>query len=102
MLADFSVAPIGSGVHLSKEIAKAAKVVKESGLDYQVTAMGTLIEGSWDEVLDVVKKAHQALLRDNGRVYTRIAIDEFQKETPGRIRSKVTTVEQALGVSLKK
>lgn len=102
MLAEFSVAPIGSGVHLSKQIAKAARVVEESGLDYQMTAMGTLLEGGWDEVLAVIKKAHQALLEDNERVYTRIAVDELKHETPGRIRAKVETVEKELGVALKK
>jgi uncharacterized protein (TIGR00106 family) len=102
MLAEFSVTPVGAGVHLSKEIAKAIRVVKESGLDYQVTAMGTLVEGSAEEILRVIGKAHQTLLRDNERVYTRIVLDEFQKETPGRLRSKVAKVEQELGVALKK
>lgn len=102
MLAEFSITPIGSGAHLSREIAKAVKIVRESGLDYQLTAMGTLLEGSWDEVLGVIRKAHQALLKDNERVYIRIAIDEFRKETPGRIREKVSKVEKELGFALKK
>lgn len=102
MLAEFSVAPIGSGIHLSKQIAKAARVVEESGLDYQVTAMGTLIEGGWDEVMAVIQKANQALLQENERVYTRIAIDALKHETPGRIRSKVEKIEKELGVALKK
>jgi len=102
MIAEFSTAPVGSGVHLSKEIAKAIKVVKESGLDYQVTAMGTLIEGSLEEVLQVIRKAHQALLQSNERVFTRVALDEFRNETPGRIQSKVTKIEKELGLALKK
>ncbi len=102
MLAEFSVTPIGGGPHLSKEIAKAVKIVKESGLEYQVTAMGTLVEGNAEEVLKVIGKAHQALLRDNERVYTRVVLDEFQRETPGRLRSKVAKVEQELGFALKK
>jgi uncharacterized protein (TIGR00106 family) len=102
MLAEFSVTPVGAGIHLSKEIAKAVKVVKESGLEYQVTAMGTLIEGNSEEVFRVIGKAHQTLLRDNERVYTRVVLDEFQKEAPGRLRSKVAKVEQELGFALKK
>lgn len=102
MLAEFSVSPVGAGAHLSKEVAKAIKVVKESGLDYQVTALGTLLEGEREEVWRVIEKAHQALLETNERVYTRIVLDEFKKETPGRIRTKVTKVEKELGTTLKK
>lgn len=102
MLAEFSVTPVGTGAHLSKQVAKAIKVVKESGLDYQVTALGTLLEGERGEVLKVIEKAHQALLEDHERVYTRIVLDEFREETPGRIRSKVTKIEKELGVALKK
>ena len=102
MLAEFSVVPMGKGAHLSKEVAKAIQVVRESGLDYQLTALGTLIEGERKEVLKVIEKAHQVLLETSERVYTRIVLDEFQKETPGRIRSKVTKIEKELGVTLKK
>lgn len=102
MLAEFSVTPIGGGAHVSKEVAKAIQVVKESGLDYQVTALGTLLEGSLEEVWGVIKKAHQALLKKNERVYTRIVLDELRKETPGRIRAKVAKIEEELGSTLKK
>lgn len=102
MLAEFSVTPIGSGVHLSKEVAKALKVVRESGLDYQVTAMGTLLEGDREEIWKVIQKAHEAVLKTSERVYTRVVFDEFRKETTGRIREKVTQVEKELGVPLKK
>ena len=102
MLAEFSVTPVGAGVHLSQQVAKAVRVVKESGLDYQLTALGTLLEGERGEVLRVIEKAHQALLESNERVYTRIVLDEFREETAGRIRSKVTKIEKELGVALKK
>ncbi len=102
MLAEFSVTPVGAGAHLSKQIAKAIRVVKESGLDYQLTALGTLLEGERGAVLRVIEKAHQVLLEANERVYTRIVLDEFREETPGRIRSKVTKIEKELGVALKK
>lgn len=98
MLAEFSVTPIGAGVHLSKEIAKAVKVVKESGLDYQLTAMGTILEGKREEVLRTIIKAHAVLLEGNPRVSTKIILDELREDMPGRIRSKVLNVEKALGI----
>ena len=96
MLAEFSVTPLGGGAHVSKEVAKAIRIVKESGLDYQLTAMGTILEGKLEEVLGVIQKAHQSLLRGNERVYTRIVLDELKKEAPGRIRSKVAKIEKEL------
>ena len=102
MLAEFSITPLGRGAHLSQEVAKAIRVVKESGLDYQVTALGTLIEGEREVVMKVIEKAHQAVLGSNERVYTRIVLDEFQEEAPGRIRSKVAKIEKELGAALKK
>lgn len=102
MLAEFSVSPVGSGVHMGKEVAKAVKVVKESGLDYQLTALGTLVEGDRNKVMEVILRAHEAVLKSNERVYTRIVLDEFRKETTGRIRSKVAAIERELGAPLKK
>lgn len=102
MLAEFSVTPLGGGAHVGKQVARAVQIVKDSGLDYQLTALGTLLEGDRDEVVTVILKAHEALLATNERVYTRIALDEFKSETPGRLRSKVTKIEQELGVALKK
>ena len=102
MLAEFSVTPVGEGVHVGKQVAQAVKVVKDSGLDYQLTALGTLLEGERVDVMKVILKAHEVLLATNERVYTRIVLDEFRHETPGRIRSKVTKIEKELGVALKK
>lgn len=102
MLAEFSVAPIGAGAHLSREIAKAIKIVQESGLEYQLTAMGTVVEGEREKVLRVIEKAHRALLESNERVYTRIVLDELRQEEPGRIKTKVEKIERELGIALKK
>ena len=102
MLAEFSVTPIGENVHVSKEVSKAIKIVKDSGLDYQVTAMATIIEGNREVVMKVIERAHQAVLEGNERVSTRIMLDEFRHESTGRIRSKVMQVEKELGTALKK
>ena len=96
MLAEFSVVPMGSGAHLNKEVARAIQIVKESGLDYEITSMGTIVEGNRSEVLKVIEQAHQALLEKNERVYTRIVLDEFREETSGRMRSKVAKVKKLL------
>ncbi len=59
MLLAFSVAPAGEGdsTGVSEAVAAAVRVVRESGLPHETTAMFTTVEGEWDEVMEVVKKA---------------------------------------------
>lgn len=52
-----AIAPIGEGDELAQEVAKAVRIIKESNLASRTTSMFTEIEGPWDEVMEVVKKA---------------------------------------------
>ena len=52
-----SIAPSGVGDELSSYVAEVVKVIRESGLPNKTTSMFTEIEGDWDEVMNVVKKA---------------------------------------------
>jgi len=79
VIAEVSVAPIGTKTpSVSKYVAKALKVLaEEKGVNYQLTAMGTLIEGELDEVLKAAKKMHECLFdEDIKRVVSTIRIDE--------------------------
>lgn len=101
MLAFFSIVPMGEGASVGKEVADAIAVVADSGLDYQVTAMGTLIEGEWDEVMGVIRRCFDAMHRYSDRVTCTIKLDDYQGRS-GRIAGKVATVEQALGREVRK
>ena len=64
MLVAFSVAPSGTGnadgsVH--DAVAAAVRIVRASGLPHRTTSMFTEIEGEWDEVFDVVRRATEAV-----------------------------------------
>ena len=63
VIVEFTTVPLGTGkTGLSGYVSKACQVVKESGLPYTVTPMGTIIEaGSLQEALDVVVQAHESL-----------------------------------------
>ena len=79
VIAEVSVVPIGTKTpSVSKYVAKALKVLaEEKGVKYQLTAMGTLIEGELDEVLKAAKKMHECLFdEDIKRVVSTIKIDE--------------------------
>src|SRR5512136_2813129 len=101
MVVEFSVVPIGRGEELAGPVARILDIIDKSGLPYQLTAMGTLVEGEWDEVMGLVRRCHEAM-RDSGtRVYTHITIDD-RAGASGRIAGKVRDVEKVLGRTLKK
>lgn len=56
-----AIAPLGVGDELSEHVAKAVRIIRESGLRNETHSMFTEIEGEWDEVMDVVKRATFAL-----------------------------------------
>ena len=101
MLAIFSTFPVGKSESLSKEVAQVIKIIEDFGIECQTTAMGTLVEGEWDEIMDLVKKCHDKLSETSIRVYTKITIDDREGAT-GRIRGKIASVEKHLGREVKK
>ena len=97
MLVAFSVAPSGSDETggVAKAVAEAIRVVRESGLPNETNAMFTLIEGEWDEVMDVVKRATEAVGRHGHRVSLVLKADIRPGHT-GELTGKVARVEAAL------
>lgn len=80
LVAEFSITPVTVD-DLTPFFDAAIGVIKESGLKYEVEALGTTIEGELDQVLEVIKKAHQAVINlGAGRVLTEIRIDHRASE----------------------
>lgn len=100
MLAEFSVTPIGKGTSVGEWVARCLDLVDRSGLPYRLGPMGTTVEGDLDEVLDLIKRCHEAVLADCDRVSTLIKVDD-RKGAKGRIESKVADVERRLGRALR-
>jgi uncharacterized protein (TIGR00106 family) len=101
MLVEFSVVPLGTGASVSPQIARVLKIVSESGVSYKANPMGTVLEGDWDKVMGVVKKCHDEVMKDAERVITSITIDD-RKGKEQRIEKKLESLEQKLGMKLKK
>ncbi|UCF09278.1 MAG: MTH1187 family thiamine-binding protein [Thermoplasmata archaeon] len=99
MLAEFTIFPIGEGVSLSKYVARSLELIDASGLPYKINPMGTVVEGEWDEVLDLIKKCHHAILEDTERVSCTIKIDD-RKGKKGALDSKIKSVEEKVGKEL--
>lgn len=96
--AELEIIPVGTGkTGISEHITEALKAIDTSGVKYQLTPMGTVIEAnSLDEVFKAVKTAHEALVKKGiKRVVTHITIDE-RKDSPKGMAEKVEAVESKL------
>jgi len=100
-MVEFSIVPVGSGVSLSPVIAEVMKIVIASGVSYRTNAMGTILEGEWDAIMGVVKNCHNLVMQHAERAITTIKIDD-RKGKDARMDKKLETVEQKLGMILKK
>ncbi|GEO94398.1 MULTISPECIES: thiamine-binding protein [Kocuria] len=98
MLVAFSVSPSGGSdatgsVH--DAVAAAVRVVRDSGLPHETDAMFTTIEGEWDEVMDVVKRATEAVGAYGPRVSLVLKADIRPGRT-GELTGKVERLEAAI------
>ena len=93
VLLEFSMTPLGQGESISQYVAKSVDIIEQSGLEYQLTAMGTIIEGEWEEVFQVVQECYEEMSKSCNRVTCTIKVDA-RKGPAGRIASKVESVEK--------
>lgn len=103
MLVAFSVAPSGTGTVRSETpdasvhdaVAAAVRVVRESGLPHRTDSMFTTIEGTWDECMDVVRRAVEAVEPFGSRTSLVLKADIRPGHT-GEITGKLERLERAL------
>lgn len=101
MLVAFSMVPLDKGPHFSPIVARMMKIIKESGLPHELNAMGTLIEGEWEDVFDVINKCREELRKDSERVSIKIWVDDKAGAT-GMLKKKVESVAEKLGEPARK
>jgi len=99
VLLEFSMSPMSQGESVSKYVARSLEIIDQSGLPYQLTPMGTIIEGEWDQVMKVVDDCFKRMSADCARVSTTIRID-YRAGREGALKGKVQAVEQHLGRKL--
>ncbi|PRY34382.1 MTH1187 family thiamine-binding protein [Umezawaea tangerina] len=96
MLIAFSVSPLGGDSDsVAKAVAEAVRVVRDSGLPNETNAMFTLVEGDWDEVMAVVKRATEAIQSTAPRVSLVLKAD-IRPGFTGQLTAKVARVEAHL------
>ncbi len=93
MLAEFSIVPVGAGESLSAYVAECLKIVRGSGLRYQLTPMGTIVEGGYDDVMETIGRCHKRVRTMAGRVTTTIRIDDREGHSD-ELERKVQSVKE--------
>lgn len=97
MLVAFSVSPMAGDETggVGEAVAAAIRVVRESGLPHETTSMFTTIEGEWDEVMAVVKRACEAVARSSPRTSLVLKAD-IRPGFTNQLHAKVQRVESLL------
>ena len=99
VLLEFSMAPHGQGESVGAYVARLLDVIDRSGVPYQLTPMGTILEGEWDQVIGVVSACFRELERDCSRIGLNLKVD-YRQGPAGRLKSKIERVERQLGRKL--
>lgn len=94
-MAFFSITPLGKDESVSKYVAKVVNAVKQSGLEWQLTPMGTIVEGDTvDDVFNVIGEGVKQL-DDCNRLSISITID-YRKDRKSGMKDKVESVFEKL------
>ncbi len=101
VLVEFAMFPTDVGESKSAYIGRIIKMIDESGFNYKLTPMGTIIEADeLGDILALIEKSYKQLEPDCNRVYSTIKID-IRKGKGNRMKDKVKSVEEKIG-TLKK
>ena len=95
VLIDFSIFPLDKGASLSPYVARAVRIIEDSGLPHRFGPMGTSVEGEWDQVMGVLGECFEDLRKDCDRISMNIRFD-YRKGPGGRIDGKMTSVKKRL------
>src|SRR5258706_16457511 len=99
VLLEFSMSPHGQGESLSAHVARILDVIDKSGVPYQLTPMGTILEGEWEDGMGVVTSCFKALQADCPRIGMNLKVD-YRAGPESRMRSKTAKAEAQLGRKL--
>ncbi len=98
VLINFAIFPTDrEGTSASPYVSQVIRMIKESGVDYKLTPMATVIETeTMAEALSVIQKAHDILAPNHQRIYSTITMD-IRPEKNGRMQQKIASVESKIG-----
>lgn len=95
VLLEFAMFPTDKGESVSPYVSRVIDYIDKSGITYQLTPMGTILEGEWDEVMKVVGGCFKTLEPDCNRISSSIKID-YRKTDKSRMKSKTDKIKSIL------
>ena len=95
------MSPLDKGESVGDYVSRSLDIIDKSGIDYRLNPMGTVLEGEWDEVMDVVRKCYERMNQDCSRISVSIKIDARRNQS-GRLEGKIASVEKRLGRPVRK
>lgn len=100
-IAEISIYPLGTASpSVGDYVANCVKILEEKGLNYEVTPMSTVFEGTLEQIWETVAHIHELPFKMGClRVVTTLRIDD-RRDRPATMRSKVEGVERRLGKKL--
>lgn len=100
MLVQFAMFPVGKKESASEAVANIINVIDRSGLPYKMSAMSTIVEGEWKEIMGLINKCRLKMRRNNNRVYMVLTMDD-RRGAKNRLTGKVKAVESRLRRKIK-
>ncbi len=101
VLLEFSMSPTDKGESLSPYVSRIIDIIDNSNINYRLTAMGTILEGEYDEVMSVVRDCFKELEKDCNRISVNLKMD-YRKGLQSRMNSKINKIETLLKRNVKK
>lgn len=96
VLMEFAIFPMDRGPHLSNEVVEVIRFINESGYNYELTAMGTLVEtDTVKEALAIVEKSAEILGTQSERIYSTIKLD-IKPKAENMLENKVQSIKDKL------
>jgi uncharacterized protein (TIGR00106 family) len=101
VLLEMSVVPLGRGESVSQYVAECVALIDQSGLDYELHSMGTIVEGELPAVLALMQACIEKMAEHSDRVSCSAKLD-YRRGKQGRLTAKIESVEQKLGRPLRR
>jgi uncharacterized protein (TIGR00106 family) len=95
MLFELKIIPLGESAHTSSRLAEVVKLVEASGLPYELTPTATCIEGSWNDVMALIKKCHDQARRMSSHVLTSVTVED-DADSENKLVRNVSSIEEKM------
>ncbi len=97
VLVEFAMFPTDKGESVSGYVSRIIDMIRQSGVEYRLTPMGTVFETeTMDEALSILKRSYELLEPDCNRIYATVKFD-IRKSRKNRMKQKIESVKRHIG-----